>query len=172
MPDALPAPLPFPSPCLRDLTLTALSMPRSSHLVSPACPRPRRGPGRSLAVAWVWGLLLALFWSQMLGLVHSVRHVHGLAHAPGVDIPGEDGGRHLHPVHVHADAGVLGHLQAPADDAQDCRLYDQLGHAGPVSAPFGLLVHALPLVPAWVVLQSLQPRACVPFEARAPPVSR
>jgi hypothetical protein len=144
-------------------------------------------------VAWVWGLVLALLWSQTLGLVHSVRHVHGLTHAPShghghgvadahgrhahaVDAPGEVGARHLHAAHVHADlglgAGVLGHLQAPAGEVNDCRLYDQLGHAGPVSAPFGLLVHALPLVPAWVVLQSLQPRACVPFSARAPPASR
>jgi hypothetical protein len=141
----------------------------------------------------VWALVLALLWSQMLGLVHSVRHVHGLAHAPshghaagdphevrahGKEAPAEAGGHPIRPVHAPADvgadmgAGVLGHLHAPADEAQDCRLYDQLGHAGPVSAPFGLWVHALPRVPAWVVLQALQPRACVPFSARAPPVSR
>lgn len=166
-------------------------MPRPSPLWPLAGPCPRSGLGRSLALAWVCGLVLALLWSQMLGLVHSVHHVHGLSHASGhghgagdahgwhahaVVAPGAVGARHLHPVHVHADpgwvAGVLGHLQAPADEVNDCRLYDQLGHAGPVSAPFGLLVHALPLVPAWVVLQSLQPRACVPFAARAPPASR
>lgn len=145
-------------------------MPRLS-LLTPA-PGPRSGLGRPLlAAAWAWGLVLALLWAQVLGLVHSVRHAHGLAQAPGhahLHAFGVTHGGHAHGL----DTGVLGHLHATVEDAQDCRLYDQLGHAGPVSAPFGLLVHALPLVPAWVVLQSLQPRACVPFSARAPPASR
>lgn len=154
-------------------------MPSQSRLVCPVPARPCSGSRRSRA--WVWGLVLALLWAQMLGLVHSVRHVHGPAHVPGHGHAASA----THPSHAHravggqdlaalahVSTGVLGHLQVPTEDVNDCRLYDQLGHAGPVSVPFGLRVHALPLVPAWVVLQSLQPRACVPFEARAPPVSR
>ncbi len=124
-------------------------------------------------------LVLALLWAQMLGQVHSVRHVHeGWVHvAAPMPVRAQTGATpanaqvdiaHAH----HAAFGVLAHLQTPDGEAQDCRLYDQLGHGGPVSAQFGLQVHALPLVPAWVVLQALQPRPCVAFAARAPPVFR
>lgn len=147
-------------------------------------------------MAWVWALVLALLWAQMLGLAHRVRHDHGWAvasghahahpvhaaahpgHGQGAGHSAEAGADAARPVHAHTDTGadlgvgVWGHLLAPADDAQDCRLYDQLGHAGPVSTPFGLWGHALPQVPAWVVLQALQPRVCVAFAARAPPASR
>lgn len=124
-------------------------------------------------------LVLALLWAQLLGLVHSVRHVHeGWAHAAAPGPVRAQTGAALVDAQAavaharHAAFGVLAHLQTPDGEAQDCRLYDQLGHGGPVSAQFGLQVHALPLVPAWVVLQALQPRPCVAFAARAPPVFR
>lgn len=136
--------------------------------------RVARLKGPRAMPAWVALLLvLALLWAQMLGLAHGVRHVH----APHVHAP--------HPVHQAGDAhavhasehaapqSLLEHLAAPEGEADDCRLYDQLGHGGPVAVPLiAALTQASPLTPAWVVLQALQPRPCVAFAARAPPLSR
>ncbi|WP_050797413.1 hypothetical protein [Hylemonella gracilis] len=121
--------------------------------------------------AWVAMLLvLALLWAQVLGLAHGVRHVHApqahVQHSP------KAGDAHMDPAHVEPQS-LLEHLAAPDGEVQDCRLYDQLGHGGPVAVPLiAALTHASPLTPAWVVLQALQPRPCVAFAARAPPTSR
>ncbi len=123
--------------------------------------RPQiRTPHRSLPGTVL--LVLALLWAQLLGLAHGVLHVHGV-HTPAVAAAQD---------HDHAEHGLLAHLLAPADDAGECRLYDQLGHGGPVTPQPIAIPSALPLLPAWVVLQALQPRPCVAFAARAPPASR
>ena len=111
-------------------------------------------------------LVLALLWAQLLGLAHGVLHSHNLqAPAPAVAQVQDQG-------HAHAAHGGLSQLLAHAAGDSECRLYDQLGHGGPVTAPHIALPSALPLLPAWVVLQALQPRPCVAFAARAPPASR
>lgn len=110
-------------------------------------------------------LVLALVWAQLLGLAHGVLHVHGVHASHAGVTPGHDD-------HAHGAHGLLAHLLAPADEVGECRLYDQLGQGGPVAVSPLALPTALPLVPAWVVLQALQPRPCVAFAARAPPVSR
>lgn len=117
----------------------------------------RRLPGMAL-------LVLGLLWAQLLGLSHSVLHV------PGVQVPvlaaaGPD--QHAHEAH-----GLLAHLLAPADEAGECPLYDQLGHGGPAASTQIVLPTALPRLPTWAVLQALQPRPCAAFAARAPPASR
>ncbi len=119
---------------------------------------PRHLPGMAL-------LVLALLWAQLLGLAHGVLHVHGVQ-APAVAAAAQDHD------HGHAGHGLLADLLAHASGDSECRLYDQLGQGGPVAASPLDLPTALPLVPAWVVLQALQPRPCVAFAARAPPVSR
>lgn len=116
----------------------------------------RRLPGVAL-------LVLALLWAQLLGLAHGVMHVHG------VQVPALAAAQDQN--HGHAEDG-LAQLLAHASGDSECRLYDQLGHGGPVATPPIALPTALPLLPAWVVLQALQPRPCVAFAARAPPASR
>jgi hypothetical protein len=105
-------------------------------------------------------LVLALLWAQLLGLAHGVLHAHVEHSSPAAWAraqPAQD---------------LLAHLLAPASDESECRLYDQLGQGGPVLPVLALPALALPLVPAWVVLQALQPRPCAAFAARAPPTSR
>lgn len=105
-------------------------------------------------------LALALLWAQLLGLAHGVLHAHVAHHSPAVWAqaqPAQD---------------LLAHLLAPASDESECRLYDQLGQSGALLPALALPALALPLVPAWVVLQALQPRPCAAFAARAPPTSR
>ncbi len=102
--------------------------------------------------------MLALLWAQLLGLAHGVLHSHA-PHAPQA--------------HAQADPqDLLAHLLAPASDEGECRLYDQLGQGAPLLPASVAPALALPQVPAWVVLQALQPRPCAAFTARAPPVSR
>ncbi len=105
-------------------------------------------------------LVLALLWAQLLGLAHGVLHAHVAHNSPAVWVqaqPAQD---------------LLAHLLAPASDESECRLYDQLGQGGPLLPVLATPALALPLVPAWVVLQSLQQRPCAAFAARAPPTSR
>ena len=109
-------------------------------------------------------LVLALLWAQLLGLAHGVLHSHG-GQVPTAAVSQEH-------AHAHEAQGLLAHLLAPADDAGECRLYDQLGQGGPAALTSLSAPSALPLLPAWVVLQALQPRPCVAFAARAPPASR
>ena len=108
-------------------------------------------------------LVLALLWAQLLGLAHGVLHVHGVQ-TPAVAAAQDHD-------HGHAEDG-LAQLLAHASGDSECRLYDQLGHGGPVQSQALVLPTALPLLPAWVVLQARQPRPCVAFAARAPPLSR
>lgn len=109
-------------------------------------------------------LVLALLWAQLLGLAHGVLHAQDVR-APVTAVAQDDG-------HGHEAQGPLAQLLAHASGDSECRLYDQLGHGGPVAAPHIAVPSALPLLPAWVVLQALQPRPCVAFAARAPPASR
>ncbi|MDP3700409.1 MAG: hypothetical protein Q8R72_05820 [Hylemonella sp.] len=129
-------------------------------MVHPQSPTPTRY--RQLPGAVV--LVLALLWAQLLGLAHGVMHAQG-RQAPVSAVT-------AHAAHAHAEHGLLAHLLAPADETGECRLYDQLGLDGPVSPQHIALSLALPLLPAWVVLQALQPSPCVAFAARAPPASR
>jgi hypothetical protein len=115
---------------------------------------PRLLPGTVL-------LVLALLWAQLLGLAHGVLHAHA-GHATEAVAQARPG----------PAADLLAHLLAPASDESECRLYDQLGQGGPLPQTPVAPALALPLVPAWVVLQALQPRPCVAFVARAPPTSR
>ena len=119
-------------------------------------PSPlRRLPGVVL-------LVLALLWAQLLGLAHGVRHAGTPAYGVAKVVSGPK-----------APAfGPLAHLLAPAGDDGECRLYDQLGCAGPL-LQLPVLVAALPpLWQAWAVLlpQRVPPR--LGFAARAPPPSR
>lgn len=109
-------------------------------------------------------LVLALLWAQLLGLAHGVLHAQDV-HAPVTAIAQDDG-------HGHEAQGLLAQLLAHASGDSECRLYDQLGQGGPVAAPHIAIPSVLPLLPAWVVLQALQPRPCAAFAARAPPASR
>lgn len=143
-------------------------------------------PGRLARLLVATLLALTLLWAQMLGLVHGVRHAHGPlpahvhAHAPHT--PHAHDAHHAHGAHEaheahhrHGPQSLFEHMAASADesDAQDCRLYDQLGQGGPIAFAFLIgLSQTSPIVPAWVVLQALQPRPCVAFAARAPPAAR
>ncbi|MBX9870773.1 MAG: hypothetical protein K2X75_02150 [Burkholderiaceae bacterium] len=109
-------------------------------------------------------LVLALLWAQLLGLAHGVLHVHDLQAQPVAAAQDHD--------HEDAGHGLLAQLLAHASGDSECRLYDSLGQGGPVVAPQLAIPSALPLLPAWVVLQALQPRPCAAFAARAPPASR
>ncbi|MFN4362219.1 MAG: hypothetical protein ACK4F4_16000 [Hylemonella sp.] len=117
----------------------------------------RRLPGTVL-------LVLALLWAQLLGLAHGVLHLHGVQGPAAAAVQDHD--------HAHAGHGSLAQLLAHASGDSECRLYDQLGQGGPVAASPIVIPSALPLLPAWVVLQTLQPRPCAAFAARAPPLSR
>lgn len=109
-------------------------------------------------------LVLALLWAQLLGLAHGVLHAHDV-HTPAAAVAQDDG-------HGHEAHGLLAQLLTHASGDSECRLYDQLGHGGPVAAPHIFLPTALPLSPLLPVLQALRPRPCAAFAARAPPVSR
>lgn len=109
-------------------------------------------------------LVLALLWAQLLGLAHGVLHSHDV-HTPASVVAQDDG-------HGHEAHGPLAQLLAHAAGDSECRLYDQLGQGGPVATPSIATPSVLPLLPAWVVLQALQPRPCAAFAARAPPASR
>ncbi len=106
-------------------------------------------------------LVLALLWAQLLGLAHGVLHGHA-GHAPQAQSQAVSA----------APQDLLSHLLAPASGEGECRLYDQLGQGGPLLSSLAAPALALPQVPAWVLLQALQPRVCVAFAARAPPASR
>lgn len=118
---------------------------------------PHHHPLRSLPGVLL--LALALLWAQALGLAHGVLHAHAGHAAPAV-------------VQAQPAQDVLAHLLAPAGDEHQCHLYDQLGQGGPLLPLLAVPALALPLVPAWVVLQALQPHTCAAFAARAPPTSR
>ena len=125
--------------------------------MSPARPQ-HQYPLRSLPGVML--LVLALLWAQLLGLAHGVLHAHVAHHSPAVLAqaqPAQD---------------LLAHLLAPASNESECRLYDQLGQGGPLLPVLALPALALPLVPASVVLQALQPHPCAAYAARAPPTSR
>jgi len=108
-------------------------------------------------------LVVALLWGQLLGLAHRVLH------SPRAGLPSAvvqvAGAQHA----AHAP-GLLAHLQAPADDTSDCRLYDQLGHADAMPAvPWLALPPVLPLFLAPACTARLLLPAPAPFAARAPP---
>jgi len=125
---------------------------RSAHLTSPA----RQLPGVVLLVA-------ALLWAQLLGLAHGVLHA-GLA--------ARDDNTVALQVSAAAPAGLLAHLLAPAGDEGQCRLYDQLGHGGPLLQLPLLPAAVLPVLQAQVVRLPQPLRPCAVFDARAPPSSR
>lgn len=126
---------------------------------SPASPTPPRRLAPSLALL----LACALLWGQWLGQAHRVLHLPGTTHAA-----------RAHQVEAHeagAARDVLAHLLAPADDAPDCRLYDQFGQGWAAA----LLLPVLPAVflsqgQAWVAQARAPSSACAPFAARAPPL--
>jgi hypothetical protein len=110
-------------------------------------------------------LVVALLWAQLLGLAHRVLHS---PQAGAVSVVAQ--AAHGHAAHA---SGLLAHLLAPADDASDCRLYDQLGHADALPAvPLLALALPLPLFLSQTVLAGLFLPAPAPFEARAPPLVR
>ena len=123
---------------------------------------------RRLAPSLVLLLACALLWGQWLGQAHRVLHLPGDTHAA-----------HAHEVQAHAaeahEAGaahdVLAHLLAPAEDAPDCRLYDQLGQGWALVLPLLTLpAVALPQVPGWVPRAQAPLTVCAFFAARAPPL--
>lgn len=121
---------------------------------SAALPAPSRHlPGLLL-------LVLALLWGQLLGLAHGVRHAVPAAH-DAVQATVQATG-----------AGLLAHLLAPAGDEDECRLYDQLGHGGPLPQLPAAAPAALPVLAAWVALPARPLPPCAAFAARAPPPSR
>lgn len=126
---------------------------RSAHLTSPA----RQLPGVVLLVA-------ALLWAQLLGLAHGVLHAGAAArdHTPPVAMQ----------VSAAAPAGLLAHLLAPAGDEGQCRLYDQLGHGGPLLQLPVLPAAVLPVLQTQLVRLPQPPRPCAAFDARGPPSSR
>lgn len=107
-------------------------------------------------------LVLALLWSQLLGLAHGVLHTGAAGHEPAAVVVQQ----------LPAASGLLGHLLAPSDDDSKCRLYDQLGHGVPLLQLPVLPAAALPQLPMWVALPSLRPQPCAVFAARAPPTFR
>ena len=128
-----------------------------SRPATPLQTASRRLPGVLLLVA-------ALLWAQLLGLAHGVLHA-GLA---AQDVSR----RAVAPASAAAPAGLLAHLLAPAGDESQCRLYDQLGHGGPLPQLPLLPAAVLPVLQAWVVLLPQGPQTCPAFEARGPPPSR
>lgn len=108
----------------------------------------------------VFALVCALLAAQVLGLVHGITHA---PHAAGA-LAGSS-------AQAAPEAGShgIGGLFAGHSDERGCRLYDALGHAGPVSLP--LLV--LPMVLAPALVPAPQPsclaRPGAPFDARGPP---
>ena len=106
--------------------------------------------------------MLALLWAQLLGLAHGVLHA-------GTGLPGDAVVVTAQPSQA---PGVLAHLMAGAGDERDCRLYDQLGHGGPLlQLPPGA-VEVFPLAVVWGALLSRWASPCAAFAARAPPLSR
>lgn len=123
------------------------------HLALVRLTRRRLAPSLALLLA------CALLWGQWLGQVHRVLHL------PGMDAA------HAQEVEAGAAHDVVAHLLAPADDAPDCRLYDQLGQGwGTAQSLPGLSAFALPLVAAWAARACHPSRTHSPFSARAPPL--
>lgn len=109
-------------------------------------------------------LVAALLWAQLLGLAHGVLH----AGAAGYGFTPVS----ATPVSAAPAAGLLDHLLSPAGDEGQCRLYDQLGHSGPLLQLPLLPAAVLPLLPAWAVLLPQRAQPCAAFDARGPPVFR
>jgi len=110
-------------------------------------------------------LVAALLWAQLLGLAHGVLHA------------GSAGRDHLAPpaatqVSAAPAAGLLAHLLAPAGDEGQCRLYDQLGHGGPLLQLPVLPAAVLPALQTQLVRLPQPSRPCAAFDARGPPSSR
>jgi hypothetical protein len=107
-------------------------------------------------------LLLALVLAPFLGQVHRVLHTG----APATALAHAADGSHAH--------GGLASLFGDHVDGNDCRLYDQLGHA---DLACGVPAPALPLpvVPAFVLAwregEALARFAAL-FDARGPPALR
>lgn len=126
---------------------------RSAYPTSPA----RQLPGVVLLVA-------ALLWAQLLGLAHGVLHAGVAARDYTSPVAMQ--------VSAAAPAGLLAHLLAPAGDEGQCRLYDQLGHGGPLLQLPVLPAAVLPLLQTQVVRLPQPSRPCAAFDARGPPSSR
>jgi len=123
--------------------------------------RPSRQTAHPHAAARAAGLgllVLALLWAQLLGLAHGVRHAGGSKVGSGVAM-------------AAPAQGALAHLLAPADDSPECRLYDQIGHGGPVAVPLLWAVAALPRLPLQGFGHGLPAVVCAPYAARAPPAA-
>lgn len=120
---------------------------------------PARAPFRHLPGTVL--LVLALLWSQLLGLAHGVRHA----------VPATPGAAVAAQASATPAPGLLAHLLAPAGDDGECRLYDQLGHGAPLLQLSLVLPSVLPLLPAWAVLLPRPLEPCAAFAARAPPRS-
>ncbi len=137
------------------------------------CPSPAR---QRPALAAVLLLAAALLWAQLLGLAHGVRHA-GLAGPAGHAAHAVQGVPHgqatvAGSAAAQAAPGLLAHLQAPAEEGGECRLYDQLGQGGPLAWPLSLPAWPLPPLAAWAVLLRPVPAPCLAFAARAPPLFR
>jgi len=116
----------------------------------------------------IWFVLFALVAAQALGLMHRVAHGGHIESVPGV-------------VALHADAdgdadsghGWLAQLFAGHDDESGCRIYDQLGQSGFLTAPAAV---PLPLLLPSFYLQWFQgevlARCAALFDARGPPLVR
>jgi hypothetical protein len=108
-------------------------------------------------------LLAALLWAQILGQVHGVLHAH-----TSLAVSAQETSALSVPAH---GTDVFGHLLSPAGDESKCRLYDQLGHAGPTQHVVVQVSFPPVWWPAWVAQNAFQPSFCAAFAARAPPAS-
>ena len=119
--------------------------------------------------ALLWLLTAALVYSQVIGAMHGVVHVHLLeSAATAADQQSVTTAR------ISGDApGWQALLFGGHDDIPTCRVFDSLGHGDAVALmPVSLLPFALPFVVPRLRASSFFIRWTPPFGARGPPVAR
>lgn len=117
-----------------------------------------------MCLAWlIWGsLLVAVLWTQSLGLVHKAVHAPGLWSAGQTAVDTE--------ARPASKAGLLAHLGSEGTSS-DCLFYDQLIQTADFPAAPVLEVGLLPALPPPFVGRDQRRINPALFEARGPPVS-
>ncbi len=116
---------------------------------------------RLAGLIWV-SLLVAVLWTQSLGLVHKAMHAPGWWPAAQTAVDAE-----ARPV---SKAGLLAHLGAEGSSS-DCLFYDQLVQTADFRASPVVAVSQLPALPPPFVCRDQRRINPALFEARGPPVS-
>jgi hypothetical protein len=114
-------------------------------------------------------LVLALLWTQTLGLLHGIAHGPHGAGAPRSVVHVHDDTEHSHATHpAHAHVAAL--FDTHDDESAECRLYDQLTHGDLLWSAIAAFAPSVPpAARARCATPAPLPAAAGWFYARGPP---